>query len=93
VGRFDTRFRPPPVRISRAQAAGQQRTLLGDVTRTSRGAGDYGAREARMGSVALELRIQKGSIPAAAGALPLGRTRRKRGYAPIPIAAAKLGEE
>jgi hypothetical protein len=93
VGRFSTRFRPPPVRISRAQATSQQRILLSDVTRTSRGAGDYGSREARMGSVALELRVQKGTGPTTAGAMPIGRTRRKRGYPPIPVATASLEEQ
>ncbi len=93
MARFDTRFRQPPVKIARAQARSQQAGLITGVTRTIRGAGDFGMREARMGSVPLKLRIGKGMGPAAAGALPVGRTRRKRGYPPIPVSAASALRE
>ena len=89
MGRFSTRFRPPPVRISRAQARDQQQTLLRDGARTARGAGGFGQREARFASVPVQLRIDREG-PTRSGALPIGTTRRKRGYAPIPLAAERV---
>lgn len=90
AGRFDTRMRKPPVRISRAQAARQQAILTSsDTARTAMGAGGFGSREARNGSVNLALQIRKGNQPVSTGAIPVGRTFRKRGYPPIPVATAK----
>ena len=90
MGRFTTTFRAPPVNIGLTAAAQQQQTMLSDGARTAMGAGGYGQREARFGSVELGLRIDVQG-PTGAGALPLGRTRRKRGYPPIPAAAQKAG--
>ncbi len=87
MGRFSTTFRPPPVRISRAQARSEQGILLLDAQRTARGAGGFGQREARFASVPVQLRIDRGEGPSRSGAMPIGTTRRKRGYAPIPLAA------
>jgi hypothetical protein len=87
VGRFDTRMRRPPVRIGLAQARVQATQLLNDSLYTARGAGDYGMREARFGSVPLRLRIDKGvganTDSIKAGVLPIGRTHRKQGFPPV----------
>jgi hypothetical protein len=92
MGRLDTTFAPPPVRIGLRAAAQQQETLLGDGARTAMGAGGFGAREARNRSIDMALRIDKQG-PTKAGALPLGRTVRKRGYPSIPASLAKAGIE
>jgi hypothetical protein len=67
VGRFNTRFRPPPVRIGLA--------------------GGFGMREHRNADVPIRLRIDVGAGPNTTAAqqavLPMGRTRRKKGYPPI----------
>jgi hypothetical protein len=89
MGRFDTRFSPPPVNIGRAGARTAQSTLLLGASATSRGAGGWGAREARNASVPMQLRIDRGEGPTRENALPVGRTQRKRGYPPISLSAAK----
>jgi hypothetical protein len=82
--RFDIGRRTPPVRIGQSQARGLAAQLLNDSAYTARGAGDYGAKEARFASVPLRLRIDKsvGANTASikAGALPIGHTHRKAGY-------------
>jgi hypothetical protein len=87
MGRLDTRMHPPPVRIARANARALQAELLLEAQRTATGAGDYGARERRFASVPLKLTIQKHAGPntpsAQAAVIPIGFTRRKRGYPPI----------
>lgn len=90
MGRLDTRFSRPPVRIGLAMASQQQQTMLSDAARTAMGAGGYGAREARNRSVEMALRIDRQG-PTRAGALPIGRTTRKRGYPSIEAAAASAG--
>lgn len=96
MGRTSIRFNPPPVRLGRAQARRAQEQMLLEAERTSRGAGDFGQREARYASVPIRLRLDKGaatanSQTALSAALPSGRTRRKRGYKPIPRAAEAAG--
>jgi hypothetical protein len=88
MGRLDTRFSRPPVRIGIAAGAAVADTMLpDDLQRTSLGAGDYGHRERRYASVPLRLRIDATAGPNAhlgkAGTKPIGPTRRKRGYPPI----------
>jgi len=97
MSRFSPAMRPPPVRISRANARVTQSQMLpADLGRTSRGAGNYGQRERRFASVPIRLRIQSNAGPntaaARAATIPLGTTVRKRGYPPIsllPTAQAK----
>jgi hypothetical protein len=87
MGRFDTGRRTPPVRIGLAQARTQAAQLLNDSLHTARGAGDYGAKEARFASVPLRLRIDKSiganTASTKAGVLPIGHTQRKAGYPPL----------
>jgi hypothetical protein len=90
MGQFSTQFRRPPVRIGLAAAAQQQGTMLSDTPRTAMGAGGYGSREARNRSVDMALRIDLQG-PTRAGALPIGTTRRKRGYPSLPQALANAG--
>ncbi len=92
MGRLDTRFRRPPVQIGLTAAAQLQQSMLSDAPRTAMGAGGFGAREAHNRSVDMMLRIDREG-PTRAGALPVGRTRRKRGYPPIATAAANAGVE
>lgn len=84
MSRLDTGRRKPPVRIGAAQARSQAAQLLDGSLPLARGAGDYGMREARFGSVPLRLRIDKGvganTASSRSGALPVGRTSRKQGY-------------
>lgn len=95
--RTDTRMHAPPVRIGRAQARVQQGQMArpAAVTRLSRGAGNFGQREARFASVPMRLRIQTKAgpnvEPARAGTLPIGVTWRKRGYPPIVTLPASGG--
>jgi hypothetical protein len=90
MGRFDTTFRRPPVKIGLRSAAIQQQVMLSDGARTAMGAGGFGAREARNASVNMRLRIDVQG-PTKGGALPLGRTVRKRGYPPIQLQAERAG--
>jgi hypothetical protein len=90
VGRYDTRFKRPPVVIGLAAAAQAQQTMLSDGSRTAMGAGGFGAREPRNRSIDMALRIDRQG-PTRTGALPIGPTRRKRGYPPIPEALANSG--
>jgi hypothetical protein len=89
MGRLDTRMAAPPVRIARATATVQQDQMIpaDSVPRTARGAGSYGQREARFGSVPIRLRIKTPGGPNTSAALrttiPIGVTYRKRGYPPI----------
>lgn len=87
MGRFNTRFRPPPVRIGLAQARVAQANLTLGTPRFSRAAGGFGAREHRNADVPIRLRIDKYAGPntpvAQQAILPMGRTRRKKGYPPI----------
>lgn len=87
MGRFSTQFSPPPVRIARANARVQQSQMLFDAQRTATGAGQYGQKEARFSSIPIRLRVQKSAGPntalARAAAIPIGHTRRKRGFPPI----------
>lgn len=92
MAQFDTRLRRPPVNIGLTCAAQQQQQMLEGVPPLSRAAGGFGAREARFRSVDLALRIDSQG-PTRGGALPIGRTRRKRGYPPITLAAQKAGLE
>lgn len=90
AGRLSTRFSRPPVNIGLTAAAQQQGTLLGNSGRTADGAGGYGQRELRNRSVEMALRIDRQG-PSRAGALPLGPTRRKKGYPTIPAAFETAG--
>jgi hypothetical protein len=89
MGRLDTRFRKPPVQISRANAVGQQDAMTYDASRLARGAGGFGQREARNGSIPVRLIIQKSGGPNTqiniAATLPINNTVRKRGYPPIVL--------
>jgi hypothetical protein len=90
MGRYDTTFRRPPVRIGLRAAAQQQQVMLSDGARTAMGAGGFGAREARNRSVDILLRIDRQG-PTQSGALPVGRTVRKRGYPTIAKMAEQAG--
>lgn len=87
MSRTDTRRWTPPVRIGLAQARVQGDGMQTNVVQTARGAGDYGAREPRFASVPIALRIHRSAGPnttgAQAAALPMGVTRRKRGFPAI----------
>jgi hypothetical protein len=90
MGRFDTRMRRAPVRIGATMARQAQRQLLNEADRTALGAGGYGQKELPNAPVPLELRLDKGAGPNTPGQIattvPLGRTRRKKGYPPITLA-------
>jgi hypothetical protein len=84
VGRFDTRRLAPPVRIGLAAAADLNRQLGLDVSRFA-AAAEYQTFAARRGDYAYmspALRIGRNAGPnqPALGALPINRTRTKRGF-------------
>lgn len=87
MGRFDTRRRPPPVRIGLASARTQQEKMLEDTERLADAAGGYGQKRLGNASVPIALRIHGHAGPnspiGVKGAKPVGRTIRKRGYPPI----------
>jgi hypothetical protein len=89
MGRVDTRRVAPPVRIGLANANVQQYQMAraAAVTRLARGAGNFGQKEARFASVPMRLRIQvnagPNTEPGRQGLIPVGVTRRKRGYPAI----------
>jgi hypothetical protein len=87
AGRLDTRRRQPPVRIGLAAARQQQFEMVRDVEPMARAAGGFGAREARFGNIPVRLVINSNAGPntamAQGGTIPIGFTRRKRGYPPV----------
>lgn len=89
MGRFDTRFHAPPVRIGLAQARYLQDSTLEESGRLGRAAGNFGQKERRNASVPMRLTIGRNAGPnsqiGVQGAKPLGRTIRKRGYPPISL--------
>lgn len=95
MGRFDTRFHAPPVRIGLAQARTQQTALVEDTSRLGRAAGNFGQKERRNASVPMRLRIGANAGPnspiGVTGTKPVGRTQRKRGYPPITLPGPQAG--
>lgn len=88
MGRYSTRFRPPPVRVGLASAATLNERLVGpEPSRLAKGAGNFGMREARFGQVNVRLQINKLAGPntqsGVAGVVPFGHTQRKRGFPAI----------
>lgn len=89
MGRVDTSMHRPPVRISRVNAVVSQYQMArpAAVTRLARGAGNFGQKEARFASVPMRLRIAvnagPNTQPGIRGTIPVGVTRRKRGYPAI----------
>ena len=84
MGRFDTRKLAPPVRIGLAAAAGLQEQLTLDAPRFA-AAAEYQTFAVRRGDYAYlapALRIGRNAGPnqPALGALPINRTRTKRGF-------------
>lgn len=87
MGRFNTRFSPPPVRIGLSNASVQQRQMTEPAARTPHAAGGFVERTGIVRPVPIRLRIDKYAGPntnqAQKRILVMGRTRRKRGYKPI----------
>lgn len=92
MGRFDTRLYRPPVRLAAAMAAGQMAGLELGSEPVGSGAGQFGEREARFGSVPIRLRIDRAAgpnnAPGLQGAIPINHTQRKQGF-PQPTAPAE----
>lgn len=91
AGRLDTHYGTGPrPKIWQAMARNRSQSLSGDranVQQTAKGAGNFGQREARFASVPVMLRIRRAAPVNGPGArtasIPIGNTRRKKGYPPI----------
>lgn len=95
MGRFDTQFHRPPVRLAGAMAADQNAIMLRGAEVVSDGADRFGGREARFGSVPIRLRIDKGenalNEQRIGATIPINHTHRKAGYPPIPTSLEGVG--